>query len=282
MKIVTLIENLVYESKLKGEHGLSFLIKTDKYKILFDTGQTGSVVDNANILGENLEDVDFIVLSHGHYDHTGGLERVLEINNTAKIIMKKEIFQKKYSNSGNNMKEIGFKLKNNYKIYPNEFIFLEDDYDLGDGIKIITKIDKYTDFEKNKNMLFTLDGNKYVTDEFSDELFLTIEKDEKLNIITGCSHNGIINIIKSAINNSDLYDINLVLGGTHLSNVKIKDIESKKINDKKIERTIEELKKIKINNIYTGHCTGIDGFIKLKNELKSNVSYSYTGVKISI
>lgn len=282
MEIVTLIENLVYEKNLKGEHGLSFLIKTDDFKILFDTGQTGAVTDNAKLLGENLEDVDYIILSHGHYDHTGGLEKVLKINNKAKVIMKKESLQEKFSNSGNSMREIGFKLKDKYKKYPNEFIILEEDYELGNGIKVITKINKYTDFENNESMLFTLEDGKYIADKFSDELFLTIEKDGKLNILTGCAHKGIINIIQSAIEKINIDNINLVLGGTHLSNVKVKDVKAKEINNQKVEKTIEELKKMNINNIYTGHCTGIDGFIKLKNELKDKVSYSYTGSRIRI
>ena len=128
MEIVTLIENLVYKGSLKAEHGLSVLIKTGGYKILFDVGQTGAFLDNAGSLGEDLRDVDFIILSHGHYDHTGGLENILEINKTAKVIMKKSIVEEKYSNSVGKMREIGFKLRDRYRSYPNEFILLEGDY----------------------------------------------------------------------------------------------------------------------------------------------------------
>lgn len=282
MEIVTLVENLVYKKDLKAEHGLSFLIKTESCKILFDTGQTGIVVENAKLLGESLEDVDFIILSHGHYDHTGGLEKILEINKTAKIIMKKTIIQKKYSNTNGNMREIGFKLKDKYEKYPNEFVILEKDYKLNKDINIITEIDEYTGFEKNEQNLFVQDNGNYVVDEFQDELFLTIMKDEKLNIITGCSHNGIINILKTAIKKIKINNINLILGGMHLSSIKINEVLLQENNNEKIKKTAEELKKIKINKIYTNHCTGIDGFMKLKQILEDKVFYSFTGSRINI
>jgi 7,8-dihydropterin-6-yl-methyl-4-(beta-D-ribofuranosyl)aminobenzene 5'-phosphate synthase len=282
MEIITLVENLVYKKDLKAEHGLSFLIKTENCKILFDVGQTGIVLDNAKLLGENLQDVDFVILSHGHYDHTGGLETFLEVNQTAKIILKKNALEQKYSSSNGNMKEIGFKLRNEYKNYPNEFLILEEDYIFNENIKIITEIDEYTNFEKIKQNLFVRDGKNFIMDKFQDELFLTIVKDNKLNIITGCSHNGIINILKTAMNKIKIDNINLVLGGMHLSGIKINEESLQNKNNEKIQKTIEELKKINIDKIYTNHCTGIDGFTKLKNSMENNFFYSYTGSKIKI
>jgi len=282
MEIITLIENLVYNGSLKGEHGLSFLIKTDECKILFDVGQTGALLDNAESLGEELGDVDFIILSHGHYDHTGGLEQILEINKTAKVIMKKNILEVKYSNSGRDMREIGFKLQDRLRDYPNEFIFLEEDYLLIEGIKVIAEIGEYTDFEKIEQGLFIRERNSYVADKFSDELFLIVEKDERLNVITGCSHNGIINILKSAINKTGIESINLLLGGMHLSTLKADQEVLKKNIHEKTEKTIQELKKIEIKKIYTNHCTGIDGFMKLKSAMGEKVYYSYTGSRIRV
>ena len=282
MEIITLVENLVYNKDLKGEHGLSFLIKMKNCKILFDLGQTGLILENAKLLEENLDYIDFVILSHGHYDHTGGLEKFLEINHTAKIIMKKNILQQKYSSSTGSIREIGFKLRDKYKNYPNEFLFLEEDYILNDNIKIITQIDEYTNFEKIKQNLFIKKGDDFIMDQFQDELFLTIIKDSKLNIITGCSHNGIINIIKTAIDNTKINDINLVLGGMHLTGIKLNEKSLQDENNNKIQKTIEELKKLKIEKIYTNHCTGIDGFIKLKNSMGDKISYSYTGINIKI
>lgn len=282
MEVVTLIENLVYKGGLKGEHGLSFLIKTREHKILFDAGQSGALLDNARALGEDLKDVDFIILSHSHYDHTGGLEKVLEINKNARIIMKRSILEEKYSNSSGSMKEIGFKLRGRYREYPNEFILLDGDYNLGDGIRVVGDIGKYSDFEGTQEGLFVKEEDKYVRDRFSDELFLIVEKDEKLNIITGCSHRGIINILRSAIDKTGIERINLLLGGMHLSGMKIQDKDLREENDDRLLRTIQEMKKIDIERIYTNHCTGIDGFMRLKTAMEEKVYYSYTGSRIRV
>ena len=282
MEIVTLIENLVYKGGLKGEHGLSFLIKTGGLRILFDVGQTGVLLENAESLGEDLKDVDYIILSHGHYDHTGGLEKILEINKTARVVMKKSIVEEKYSNSSGELKEIGFKLRDKFRGYPNEFILLEEDYALGKGIEVVARIGEYTDFEKIEQGLLVRDGNSYVADNFSDELFLSIEKEKELNIITGCSHKGIINILKSATDKTGIDSINLLLGGMHLSGLKAGDeIVREKLHEK-TEKTIHELKKMKIERIYTNHCTGIDGFMELKDAMGERVYYSYTGNRIRV
>ena len=85
MELITLVDNLVYGEGLTGEHGSSFLIKTKGKTILFDTGQTNAFINNAAYLAEDLSEVDFVILSHGHYDHCGGLEAFLALNQTATI-----------------------------------------------------------------------------------------------------------------------------------------------------------------------------------------------------
>ncbi len=282
MEVVTLIENLVYKGGLKGEHGLSFLIKTREHKILFDAGQSGALLDNARALGEDLRDVDFIVLSHGHYDHTGGLEKVLEINKTAKVVMKRSMLEEKYSNSSGSMREIGFKLRGRLSKYPNEFILIDGDYNLGNGIKIIGDIGEYSDFENTHAGLFIKKEEEYVRDSFSDELFLIIEREKRLNIVTGCSHRGIINILRSAMDKTGMESINLLLGGMHLSGMKIQDKALRKKNHEWMEKTIQELKKMDIDRICTNHCTGIDGFMKLRETIGEKVYYSSTGSRIWI
>src|SRR5665648_658871 len=96
MKILTLIENLVYKQGLVAEHGLAIYLETENRKILFDTGQTGLFLQNAQKLGVDIEDIDTLILSHGHYDHTGGLYPFLEKNSKAKVYAKSSIFTPKY------------------------------------------------------------------------------------------------------------------------------------------------------------------------------------------
>ena len=96
IKITTLVENSVYGKGLQGEHGLSLLVDTGEHRLLFDTGASDLFIRNARILGIDLKEVDFLVLSHGHRDHTGGLHHFLAVNDKAQVVCKRELFQLKF------------------------------------------------------------------------------------------------------------------------------------------------------------------------------------------
>lgn len=102
VKITTLVENSVYGKGLQGEHGLSLLVDTGGHRLLFDTGSSDLFMRNARILGIDLKEVDFLVLSHGHRDHTGGLHHFLRVNRTAKVVCKKELFIPKFKEEREN------------------------------------------------------------------------------------------------------------------------------------------------------------------------------------
>ncbi|TDT71950.1 7,8-dihydropterin-6-yl-methyl-4-(beta-D-ribofuranosyl)aminobenzene 5'-phosphate synthase [Hypnocyclicus thermotrophus] len=270
MEITVLIENLVYNQGLFGEHGLSLHILDKETSILFDTGQTENFLLNAKTLGIDINKVKYTILSHGHYDHTGGLKSLLEKNNKIELMVKKDIFQKKYSNSTGNIREIG--LDNKISKYNNIKYLDKNIVSLTENIFIITKINNYNDFENDEKKLFVKENNKYVVDKFIDEVFLVLKNnDDTLTIITGCAHNGIINILKTTkeyfLNNK----IKQVIGGFHL----------KGKSKERIDKTINELIKLEIQEIYINHCSGIEFFSELKNK-NSNIKviYAYTGSKI--
>lgn len=269
MEIIVLTDNVVYGNKLLGEHGLSFLIKINNKKILFDTGQSDIFLKNSKFLEEELSDVDYVVLSHGHYDHTGGLTHFLKINKKAKVIMKKKALDVKYSGSTGSMREVGFRVNRIHSAYSNEVIYLKDNYKISNEVEIITNIGEYTDFENDETNLFIKKNKEFIPDPFEDELFLVIKENEKINIITGCAHRGIINICKTAVKYSGIDKINLLMGGTH--------IKSK--SQERIAKTVKELKDLNIENIVAGHCTGIEGYMKLKEQIGEKVQYGYTGMK---
>jgi 7,8-dihydropterin-6-yl-methyl-4-(beta-D-ribofuranosyl)aminobenzene 5'-phosphate synthase len=101
-KITTLAENSVYGKGLQGEHGLSLLVEAGEHKVLFDTGASDLFLRNARLLGLDLSDVEYVVLSHGHRDHTGGLYAFLKMNSVAKVVCKREVFRKKFKNEREN------------------------------------------------------------------------------------------------------------------------------------------------------------------------------------
>lgn len=266
MEIRVLVENVVYNQGLYGEHGLSFLVKEDGIKILFDTGQTDNIIKNMSAFQEKIEDIDYIVLSHGHYDHTGGLQYILEKNKTAKVLLKRAALDEKVSTSTGKERDISFPMRNNYKDYPNEFIFVEDSYEISENIKITAKIEKKYEFEDDEKKLFVR-KEKLEKDEFDDELFMTIKNGERLNVFTGCAHSGIINILQTAMAVNKMNKIGSIIGGTHL----------KGKSDERIIQTLKELEKINFLNMYVCHCTGIEEYVYLKSKFGNKVDYACTG-----
>lgn len=272
MEIKVLMENVTYSQNLKSQHGLSFLITDENIKILFDTAQNQDFICNAIAMNENLKDVDYVVLSHGHYDHTGGLESFLQINKTAKIIMSRYGVEEKFSNSTGEIRGIGFPLKERYMEFENEFIFIDDYYKISDNIEIYSNIEMKNEFEDTEKRLFVKRENEFVKDRFEDELYLVIKKNKKLNLITGCAHRGIINILEGVSEITGIKEYGAVIGGIH----------TKGNGDARAKRTAEELLKIGADKYYLNHCTGVEEYAVIKGILKERAEYFFTGRKIEI
>jgi 7,8-dihydropterin-6-yl-methyl-4-(beta-D-ribofuranosyl)aminobenzene 5'-phosphate synthase len=266
MKIVTLIENLVYKQGLIAEHGLAIYIETENRKILFDTGQTGLFIQNAAALGISIEDIDTLVLSHGHYDHTGGLYPFLEKNNKAKVYAKKEIFTPKYA--GRN-RFIGTLYKN--EILENRLVFVEEMVEIAENIFIMPDIAIYNSDDTHFKGFNKKVDKKLTPDEFDDELFLAIKQYEKINIVTACSHRGITNICTTASEHFKL-PVGLILGGFHL-----KDCTT--IQYVQITHFFRILKP---ESIGVCHCTGIQRYAQMYNQCEAHLFYNFTGNEINI
>ncbi|MBF0363452.1 MAG: MBL fold metallo-hydrolase [Oligoflexia bacterium] len=258
MKIITLVENLVYKSHLKSEHGLSIFIEDDDgTKILFDTGQSDLLLSNAKHLKIDLSQVDHLVISHGHYDHTGGLPSFLKINKKAKIYINQSAFLPRYHNGS---KYVGMpKIKpailkgRIYSYFKDELVKISKNIFLVPKIAIKNKWDThFHDLTIKKDKCF-------VQDNFEDEQFLLIRKRNKLSIITGCSHRGVSNICYTANLFFDL-PIKFILGGTHL-------IGNRK---DKIEKMAQILKGYALSQLGVCHCTGVEEYFLLKKFLTAN------------
>jgi 7,8-dihydropterin-6-yl-methyl-4-(beta-D-ribofuranosyl)aminobenzene 5'-phosphate synthase len=266
MKITALIENLVYKQGLIAEHGLSMYIETENKKILFDTGQSGSFLQNAKKPGIMVEEIDILILSHGHYDHTGGLYPFLEKNSKAKVYAKKDIFAPKYH--GHN-RFIGTmydetKLK-------NRLIYVDSMTEIVENIFIMPDIKIYNPTDTHFKGLNIKQADEFTTDEFNDELFIVLKQNEKINIITACSHRGITNICTTATGYFKL-PVGLILGGFHMK-----------------ESTTEEyvaithyLRLLQPKSIGVCHCTGIEKFAEMYCECEVHVFYNYTGNVIEL
>lgn len=264
MKIVTLIENLVYQQGLVAEHGLSIYIETENKKILFDTGQTGLFIQNAQKLGIAIEDIDSLVLSHGHYDHTGGLYPFLEKNSKAKVFAKKDIFTPKYHGSNHFIGTL-----RNETLLKDRLVYVDTVTEIVETVFIMPEITLYNPTDTHFKGMYRKVENELVSDEFEDELFLVLKQNEQINIVTACSHRGITNICTTATEHFML-PIDLILGGFHTKNCTVEQYSQ-------ITNYFRQLQPCSIGAC---HCTGVEKYAGLTHDLDLKVFYNFAGHEI--
>jgi len=265
IKITCLIENMVYRGGLQGEHGLSFHIDTGTHKVLFDTGQTGNFALNAPRLGIDISQVDAVVLSHGHYDHTGGLATFLELNSQAKIYLKKETLWPKF----NGTKEIGFVHKN--LKFESRCKFIKSKTEIVPNIYVMNSIPVIDNNDTHWKHFFTEKAGQKISDCFNDEMFLALTENNKLSVLSSCSHRGISNIMRSATQHFKM-PINLIAGGFHL----------KDTHPDSVKPIIEIFKTLKPEKVGVCHCTGLEHYELLKAAFPYETFYFHTGNSVEL
>ena len=268
MTITSLVENTSAVG-MPVEHGLSLYIQLENSRnILFDMGQRRLFAENAEQLGLNVADIDTAIVSHGHYDHGGGLHAFLEINDKANVYIHKDAFQPHYS-----LKEYGLK-------------YIGLDTDLQDNPRLVkcgslTRLDnQMTIFADVTGDFCCPQGNRLLygpsetqNDSFTHEQNLIIEENGKTVLFAGCAHKGIINIIRKAedvIGKSPTH----VFAGMHLAKGK---------EDKAFISTLaHELMRYKNCTFYTMHCTGTEQYLQLKTIMGNQIEYLSCGEIVEI
>lgn len=260
MKLTVLVDNYVNSQKLKAEHGLSILIEEGGRKILFDCGESDLVLANLKVLGIDLNSIDSIVLSHGHYDHTGGLLPVLKhMDKRVDIYAHPAVFGAKYSrygnfNSANDKRYIGIPEKKEvYEKKGAKFILNKDLSKIGGNIYFSGQIPRESKIENPEGFLIK-EYNNFVVDTLDDDISIFADLDKTLLIITGCAHSGILNILNKCKKLKPDANNVAIIGGLHLNG---KDCPY-------IDYISGELKKNNVRMIIPMHCTGPDAFARLK------------------
>ncbi len=265
IKIVTLIENLVTSTGFIGEHGLSIYIELGDKKILLDTGFSSNFLHNAERLGIDISTVDYLIISHGHHDHIGGLIPFMAKNTRAEIILKKESTLPKFNGEwyiGHNP-DIDF--------CSSRFQYVDDLLEIVPNLFIFPSIHSFFPVDSHKKGFLIENNGTKSSDLFDDELFLCIKNKEKLIVISSCSHNGISNICETARQHFGL-PVERIIGGFH----------TKKDELQVVDHIANYFNNIAVEEVNTCHCTGVDKFAYLVKHCKATVSYNYAGSQILI
>jgi 7,8-dihydropterin-6-yl-methyl-4-(beta-D-ribofuranosyl)aminobenzene 5'-phosphate synthase len=269
LKITTLVDNnSLLGDRFWAEHGLSFLIDADGEKILFDTGQTGEVMGhNLNYLNEDLADLKYVVLSHGHYDHTGGLKEIAKRTENPTVFAHPNVFDDKYALKGSTYKPIGIPFSKKRLKKNLNFHFNKNGKEIIDGVRTTGFIPREINFEKVPEIYCIKKKGDYVKDEIIDDQALILETRKGIFVVLGCTHSGLINTlnhVSEVTGNSKIFGI---LGGTHL----------RAARKARFQKTAWVLKRFKIQTIGLSHCSGENAFFHLSNLLGDTVFLNSAG-----
>jgi 7,8-dihydropterin-6-yl-methyl-4-(beta-D-ribofuranosyl)aminobenzene 5'-phosphate synthase len=273
MMIKVLVENTTASKELKCIHGLSLYIETGKHKLLFDLGPGKLFLENAAKMDIKIEEIDTVVISHGHYDHGGALKAFLEKNHKAKIYIKESAFEQYYSSILGIKVYIGLdrELKSS-----DRFVYTKDDNIIDDELQLFSNIIEHKYLPKADKSLYKKVEKQYTRDNFDHEQNLIITENNAKTLVAGCAHNGIYNIVQKAEQITGT-QIDTVISGFHLFHLSIKDA-----NNLNYLHELATVLKAKPTKYYTCHCTGQKPYEVLHNEMGEQMNYISTGRKLEL
>lgn len=282
MYIATLIEDTLEEKKkyLKNEHGLSLYIKHKGKNILFDCGPSDTLIKNSKKMNLDLSQIDYLIISHGHFDHGGGIIPFLKVNKKAKVYIHKSCNKNFYFKNDYEKEYIGLNPKI-FEKFSDRLIYTDKDLlKIDDDIFLVQNIQLQKKITKNNESMLINSNNKYFKDEFEHEQVMIIFDNSKSYLFSGCSHKGIINIAENVKKEFNINKIDFFIGGLHLVD---DPILKTAIDNYELDEVGKYLNS-SINTTYTCHCTGDTAYNYLKNECKLNekINYLRTGSEINI
>ena len=250
IRVTVLVENTVIGRHFWGEHGLALWIETGSEQVLFDTGQRPEVLfHNAGCLGLNLASADALVLSHGHYDHAGGLEEVLRRAGRIPVFLHPEALSQRFSREKDgSVCEIGVPppLDEPFlRTQASSLIWTGDPTAVTDELRVTGWVPRTTDYEDTGGD-FHLDATCDIPDPIEDDQAIFFDTREGTVVLLGCGHAGLVNTLRHVQELTGERPIHAVIGGMHLLAA----------SKNRMDRTVEELRELDVGLVAPAHCTG--------------------------
>jgi 7,8-dihydropterin-6-yl-methyl-4-(beta-D-ribofuranosyl)aminobenzene 5'-phosphate synthase len=270
-EVTTLVENTAGGRGRLAEHGLSFWIELGGRQVLFDAGQTAIVRRNAEQLGINLSSADAIILSHGHYDHVGGLAAVLEQVGSKRILTHPDALTGKYArNDDGSARDIGMPAHIRTVVREaGNVVYTTEPTAVFDGLFVTGPIPRLVDFEQNGGAFFS-DPDCNNPDDLVDDQAAFIDTPRGIVVITGCAHAGIINTLEYVRSLVPTRPFCAVIGGMHLVNA----------DEARVDQTVKGLHGFDIGHLYPLHCTGFPATARLWSDFPGRVSTCPVGTRV--
>ena len=275
-RFTILCENTVgHPFRVIGEHGFACYIETGRGRYLFDTGQGFGILQNAQALGADLAAVDAVMISHGHYDHVGGLPDVLRARGPVDVHAHPEIFIPRYWSDGRTRRFIGIPHRREYlEALGARFRFSADMTEVGPGLHLTGEVPRRTDFERSDPHLIACpaDADPVQPDPIRDDISLVVETDRGLVLVLGCAHSGMVNIIEHVLARFGRDRLHAVIGGTHLGFA----------DDAQFEATLAAIDRYRIDRVGVSHCTGQANAARLHARLGERFFFGCVGAVLEV
>lgn len=260
VNVTILVENTTPTPGIRGEYGFAALVEVDGKPFLFDTGSADAVFANAEALGIDLAGVNDVVISHGHFDHTGGLPEFCKMGGPKTVYGHSNLFTPRYAVGGGFKRPIGaFFKKEDIEALGAKFVATDDFMAIHPAVFVTGAIPRMNDFEDVGGSFWVddIDSGELVPDLLPDDMGMVIDHSQGLIVISGCAHAGIINTISHARLQTGTDRVIAFIGGTHLIAA----------SPDRLTRTVKALKDFAVERVIACHCTGFNAMVRLRNDL---------------